>query len=65
MASNPHLRQDPERLRVQASALTHGPVRLPLLATGLPVASQLATLSRGKAALLRTVVALDPNVRTT
>ena len=71
MASNPHLRQVPERLRVKASALTHGPARLSLLAlrmliglsTGLPAASQLARLSRGKAALLHTVVALDPNVR--
>jgi hypothetical protein len=66
MASNPHLRQVPERLRVKASALARGPVRLSLLAvlvTGLPAASQLARLSRGKAALLQAFIHLDPHVR--
>ena len=57
MASDPYLRQVPERLRVLASVLKRGPVRLPLLAfldsiTCFPrllAASQLARLSHEKA----------------
>ena len=53
MASNPQLRQVPERLRVLASVPQRGPGRLPLLAlvllNGLLAASQLARLSRDKA----------------
>lgn len=71
MASDPYLRQVPERLRVSASALTRGPVRKPLLAflpvelfNGLPAATQLARLLRsGKAPLKQMVCSLDPNVR--
>jgi hypothetical protein len=56
MASNPHLRQVPERLRVLASVPNRGPVRLLQLALVLLIgtirllaASQLARLSRDKA----------------
>ena len=57
MASDPYLRQVPERLRVLASVLNRGPVRIQLLAVLLLIArfprllatSQLARLSREKA----------------
>ena len=55
MASDPHLRQVPERLRVLASVPHRGPRRLLLLAlllignTSLLAATQLARLSREKA----------------
>jgi hypothetical protein len=57
MASDPHLRHYPERLRESASRAAHGPVRPPLTAClgstasfpRLRAASQLAKLSRVKA----------------
>jgi hypothetical protein len=57
MASNPQLRHNPERLRVSASRVTHGPVQSPLPASLDSIASfprllrapQLAKLSREKA----------------
>ena len=59
MASNPHLRHNPERLRLSASWATHGPVRSQLPAflgsiTSFPrplTTSQLARLGRERAPL--------------